>query len=96
MPRRGGETHPWPTGGMVECLGQFRRQTRRGTKPDLWCRGDIGKVGIAIVRQAIVHCWLFGLSEQDRRMWMGQKSSDRYSSFRSLDLRTKSIWYIST
>ena len=28
--------------------------------------------------QAIVHCWLFGLSEHDRRFWMGQKSSERY------------------
>ena len=29
--------------------------------------------------QAIVHCWFFGLSEQDRRLWMRQTSSDRYS-----------------
>ena len=80
---------------MVECLGQFRRQKRCVTEPDLWCWGDIGKLGIVIVDCPvfIVGC---SLSEQDlvsgldKNRWTGTRA------FRALHLRTKSIWYVFT
>ena len=70
-PRRNGKTHLSSTGGMVECLRQFRRQKCRVVEPDLWCRDGVGKLGRSTKN---------GLT--------GTRS------FRSLDLRTKSIWYI--
>ena len=39
---------------MIECLGQFRRQKHRVAEPDLLCRDDIGKDGIAIVRPLFI------------------------------------------
>ena len=95
-PQRGRETHLWPTGGVVECFGQFRRQKHCVAEADLWRRGDIGKLGRLPLFIVIVGCLLFGISEQDRPLWIGQKSQTGTRAFRALDLRTKLIWYILT
>ena len=80
---------------MVECLGQFRRQKRRVAEPDLWRHGDIGKVGIAIVRPLfIVGC--LGFWNKIVLSGWGKNCRTSTRAFRALDLRTKLIWYIST
>ena len=77
-PRHDSKTHLWPTGGIVECLGQFWHQKRRVAEPSLWCRGDIGKVRIAAVRPLfIVGC----LGSRNRIIVSGsagQQLLDRY------------------
>ena len=78
---------------MVECLGQFRRQKGRVAEPDVWCRGDIGKVGSAIVRPLFI----VGSSGSRNRIVVSGWDKNRRTgtrAFRALDLRTKTIWYV--
>ena len=73
-------------GPLVVWLSKFWRQKRRVTEPGLWCRGDIGKLGIATVRSLfIVGCSgsrnRIGVSGSDKNCRTVRRSSTYFDSY---------------